>query len=111
MARYGLLIDYEYCTGCHTCEVACKMEHEIPVGQWGIKLAEIGPWQISAEKWQLSYIPVPTEQCNLCGQRVAAGKKPACVQHCQADVMRFGPVEELAKQLAEKPRQVLFAPR
>lgn len=23
MARYGLLIDYAYCTGCHTCEIAC----------------------------------------------------------------------------------------
>jgi len=26
MARspeFGLLIDYEYCTGCHTCQVAC----------------------------------------------------------------------------------------
>ena len=22
--EYGLLIDYEFCTGCHTCEVACK---------------------------------------------------------------------------------------
>ncbi|MFC1640021.1 4Fe-4S binding protein [Gemmatimonadota bacterium] len=21
--EYGLLIDYEYCTGCHACEVAC----------------------------------------------------------------------------------------
>lgn len=23
---YGLLIDYDYCTGCHSCETACKME-------------------------------------------------------------------------------------
>lgn len=22
--RSGLLIDYKYCTGCHTCEVACQ---------------------------------------------------------------------------------------
>jgi len=44
MARNGLLIDYEYCTGCHTCEVACKQELDLPVGKWGIKLLEDGPW-------------------------------------------------------------------
>lgn len=49
MARHGLLIDYQYCTGCHSCEVACQMEHKLPVDQWGIKLTEIGPWQITAE--------------------------------------------------------------
>ena len=24
---YGLLINYEFCTGCHSCEVSCQMEH------------------------------------------------------------------------------------
>ena len=27
--EYGLLIDYEYCSGCHACETACKMEHDL----------------------------------------------------------------------------------
>lgn len=111
MARLGLLIDYEYCTGCHTCEVACQMEKGLPANQWGIKLAEIGPWQIRDDKWQYAYIPVPTEQCNLCGKRVAAGKDPACVHHCQAAVMKFGPVEELAREMEGKSHMVLFAPK
>ncbi len=111
MARGGLLIDYEYCSGCHVCEVACSKEHNIPVGKFGIKLAEIGPWNISGDKWQLTYIPVPTELCNLCAERVAAGKKPSCVHHCQAQVISYGPVEELAKKLADKSHQVLFVPK
>ena len=24
--KYGLLIDYTWCTGCHSCEIACKVE-------------------------------------------------------------------------------------
>ena len=111
MARYGLLIDYEYCTGCHTCEVACQMEHNLPVGQFGIKLAEIGPWQIEGDQWQYDYIPTPTEQCNLCGERVAKGKLPTCVQHCQAAVMKFGPVNQLVKEMENKGHMVLFAPK
>lgn len=111
MARYGLLIDYEYCTGCHTCEIACQTEHNLPLDQWGIKIAEIGPWQITDNKWQYTYIPVPAELCNLCGERVAKGKQPTCVKHCQAAVMKFGLVEELVKEMEAKSHMVLFAPK
>lgn len=45
MTEYGMLIDYEWCTGCHSCETACQMEHHLPVGQFGIKLNEIGPFE------------------------------------------------------------------
>jgi anaerobic dimethyl sulfoxide reductase subunit B (iron-sulfur subunit) len=106
---YGLLIDYDWCTGCHSCEVACQMERGLPVGQWGIKLAELGPWEYAPEVWQLSYVPLPTDQCNLCAARVALGKKPSCVQHCQAKCIEYGPVVELAKKLSDHPKQVLFA--
>ena len=111
MERYGLLINYEYCTGCHSCEVACKQEHNIPVGKWGIKISEIGPWQISKNKWQLSYIPVPTDLCTLCKSRTKKGKLPACVHNCNAAVMKYGPVEELAKEMIGSNRMVLFAPK
>jgi len=48
--------------------------------------------------------------CTLCGTRVAEGKKPACVQHCQAQVMEYGEVEELSKKMVNKRKMVLFAP-
>lgn len=32
--RYGFVIDQRTCIGCHACTVACKVEHEIPVGQF-----------------------------------------------------------------------------
>jgi Fe-S-cluster-containing dehydrogenase component/formate-dependent nitrite reductase membrane component NrfD len=30
--RYGFVIDHNRCIGCHACTVACKQEHDIPVG-------------------------------------------------------------------------------
>lgn len=111
MSRYGILIDYEYCTGCHTCEIACKKELKLPKGQWGIKVAQVGPWDIDESTVQYDFIPIPTKQCDLCEDRVAAGKQPSCVQHCQSACMKFGKVEDLAKELADKPRQVLFVPK
>ena len=109
---YGLLINYEYCTGCMTCEMACAVEHDIPVGQYGIKMEEVGPWQIDKKNWQLDYVPIPTDMCDLCAERVGKGKKPTCVKHCQAFCMEYGPVEELAQKMATaKTKQVLFVPK
>jgi anaerobic dimethyl sulfoxide reductase subunit B (iron-sulfur subunit) len=111
MAEYGLLIDYEFCSGCHSCEVACKEEHGFPVGKHGIRLYDDGPWQIDNHKTNWNKIPVPTDLCDLCAERTAAGKKPTCVHHCLADVMRFGTIDELAQELKKKGKQVLFVPR
>lgn len=36
----GLLIDYQWCTGCHSCEMACRKEHGLPDDEYGIKLTE-----------------------------------------------------------------------
>lgn len=30
--RYGFVIDQDRCIGCHACTVACKDEHDVPVG-------------------------------------------------------------------------------
>lgn len=109
MDKYGILIDYNWCTGCHTCEVACQMELGLPVGQYGIKIAELGPWEYAPETWQLSYVPMPTDQCTLCTERVKLGKEPSCVQHCQAKCLIYGPLDELSKKLADHPKQALYA--
>lgn len=108
MAR-GLLIDTEWCSGCHSCEMACQMEHGLPVGETGIVVNQIGPWGTSGGAWQLSYAPVTTIQCDGCAQRVRAGKLPTCVQHCQARCMEYGPIEELSAKMGAASRKVLLA--
>lgn len=32
MTRYAFLIDQDTCIGCHACTVACKAEHDVPLG-------------------------------------------------------------------------------
>ena len=56
-------------------------------------------------------MPVPTDLCDLCASRTEKGKLPAFVHNCYTGVMQYGPVEELARELEKKPRQVLFVPR
>lgn len=108
-SRKGLLIQYEYCTGCHTCEVACKQEHNYPVGIGGIHLNEIITQK--PDKIRIDYLPFTTEFCDLCANRVSKGEKPACVKHCQAAIMWYGTAEELAKLAEDKPRSVIMMPK
>ncbi len=103
----AILIDYQFCTGCHVCEVACKKEHKLDEGQFGIRVFQDGPRQKPDGKWELNYIPVPTELCDLCAERTATGKKPRCVHHCQSLVMSYGTVEELSQKM-DKGKLVLF---
>lgn len=109
MARNGLLIEYEYCTGCHACEVACKQEHNYPVGIGGLNVNEF--ITDNQGKIQIDYVPFPTRFCDLCAERTKRGEPPACVKHCQAAIMWHGPVGTLTKLMENKPRSVIFAPR
>ena len=87
----GIIIQYDFCTGCHACEVACKKERGLG-------------------RWDYFFLPAPTDLCNLCEERVEAGKLPACVHNCQAKVMEYGDVEQLAKKMTYIKKCVLFAP-
>ncbi len=109
MDGYGLFIDYEFCTGCHACELACKQINDLPYNQWGIQVLEMRT--LVGEKIVIDYVPVPTDLCTLCPGLVQEGAVPFCVHHCQAKVMEFGPLQELAGRLGRKPKTVLWAPR
>ncbi len=44
--QYGFVIDQTLCIGCHACTVACKTEHDVPLGvnrTW-VKYIEKGTW-------------------------------------------------------------------
>jgi Fe-S-cluster-containing dehydrogenase component len=108
--RYGLLIDYEYCTGCYACQVACAQEYKWPAGMSGMKVIEVVQ-NLPRDKAYLAYLPFPTELCTLCQSRTKKGLEPACVKHCMAACIKFGQLEELAQEMRKKPRMVLWAPR
>ena len=105
MARYAMAIAYDYCTGCHTCEVSCKMENNIPLGQWGIKINEVGPWEYGNGKWQDDCIPAPTKQCTKCVARLDRGKKPLCVHNCYTNCMKFGLLQEVLKEIDDEEKK------
>ena len=108
----GILVNYEYCTACHSCEVACKKYLKLPEGEFGIKLAEIGPYEYQGkhepDKVEWCFVPVLTKACDMCVPRTEKGKMPMCVQHCQAWCMYYGEVENLVSKIEEGTRWTLL---
>ena len=61
MPNYGFAIDLRKCIGCHACTIACKSEHDIPVGAnrcW-VKTVEKGSFPLT----QRLFLPVLCNQC------------------------------------------------
>lgn len=59
--RYGFLIDHHACIGCHACTVACKAEHNVPVGEFRtwVKYIEEGEFPNSRRRFAVL-------RCNHC---------------------------------------------
>ena len=110
MSKNGLMIHYDYCTGCQSCAVACQQEHDFPVGKSGIKVTEY-VYEAQKKPVAIDFLPFVTELCDLCINRCTKGEEPACVKHCQAACMFYGSLDELTYHMEKLPRSVLYAPR
>ena len=61
VTRLGFLLDSDSCIGCHACTVACKSEHDVPLGvnrTW-VKYIETGTFPDVARKFSVM-------RCNQC---------------------------------------------
>ncbi|MDP6907006.1 MAG: 4Fe-4S dicluster domain-containing protein [Candidatus Thalassarchaeaceae archaeon] len=61
MVNYGFVIDNRTCIGCHACTVACKSEHDVPIGvnRTHVKYIETGTYPDSSREFSV-------HRCNHC---------------------------------------------
>jgi hypothetical protein len=108
--EFGLLIDCEYGTGCHTCQVACAQEYGWPAGMGGIRVNEIV--QQLPERKSLPDLPALSDRAlhpvpAPHQERTPAGLRPALHGGC----MQYGRIEDLAREMTKKPGMVLWVPK
>jgi Fe-S-cluster-containing dehydrogenase component len=72
--KLALSIKTETCVGCYACEIACKQEHNLPVGPRLISVHPEEPRQIDG-KPQLRY------RVDYCQQCISAPCQTACPQN------------------------------
>jgi anaerobic selenocysteine-containing dehydrogenase/Fe-S-cluster-containing dehydrogenase component len=66
--RLALMIDLERCTGCKSCEAACKQEHRLGPGAYRNKVV----WASGLEEAGLAFLTLTCQHC----------ERPACVRAC-----------------------------
>lgn len=76
----------DYCVGCRYCEIACPFN--VPKFEWAKNTPQI-------------------VKCELCRQRLAENKEPACTEVCPRHAVIFGKREEL---LLEAKRRIAAEP-
>ena len=61
MVNFGFVIDNRTCIGCHACTVACKSEHDVPIGvnRTHVKYIEKGSYPNSTREFSV-------HRCNHC---------------------------------------------
>lgn len=70
MARYGMVIDPNRCSGCSACAMACKAQHGTPPGVWWSKVLTKETGEYPAAR--IFFVPVLCMQC----------ENPPCVEVC-----------------------------
>lgn len=62
MPKYAMAIDLESCIGCHACTIACKSEHDIPIGVWRCWVKEVEKGVFPNTRRE--FLPVLCNQCD-----------------------------------------------
>jgi len=101
--RRGLVVNLERCIGCFACEVACKQEHNLPEGEKGISVETLGPYKVNGEL-AMDFVPLVTDKCDLCRDRVTTGKRPFCVEICPTQALALYDEEQILRLLRTGPR-------
>lgn len=91
MSRYALVIDVDHCTGCKGCEIACKNENNIPLGERWNRLLLCGPYGKYPDLSQY-YLPTHCQQC---------GNAP-CVEVCPTEASYRDPETNIVLVNKEK---------
>ena len=115
--EYALIVNTKDCVGCNACEVACKQEHNLPVGPRWIRVYPDSPREIEG-KLQLRYIVTHCMHCSrpsckdacsmeaitkredgivLIDEELCTGCKE-CIEACPLGVMQFDEEKEVAQK-------------
>lgn len=76
MVKQSMVFRRNLCLGCQACEIACKQEHDIPVGPRWIRVFKVGPEKTNG-RLRLSFRQV---RCMHCG-------KPLCLEACPTNAI------------------------
>jgi molybdopterin-containing oxidoreductase family iron-sulfur binding subunit len=101
-----VMMDYHRCIGCRYCMAGC------PFGARSLNWRDPRGKDENGEpfiKEMNKEFPTRTrgvvEKCNFCAERLAVGKRPACVEACKNNEMYFGDMEDPESEVRKVLRE------
>lgn len=77
--KLGFMVDLDRCIGCKACEVACKAENEVPLGQWRLRVKYVDSGIFPEAR--RSFTPM---RCNHC-------ENAPCERVCPVSALHYLP--------------------
>lgn len=59
IGKAGMLLDLDRCVGCHSCSVSCKTEHEVPLGNFRMRVR----YMETPDSKKIAFAPLMCMQC------------------------------------------------
>mgnify|MGYP001821281930 FL=1 len=79
MTRLAFFFDSSTCSGCKTCQVACKDKNDLPIGQLWRRVYEVtgGGWEKEGTRWKQDVFAYNLSlSCNHCADPICASNCP-----------------------------------
>jgi anaerobic dimethyl sulfoxide reductase subunit B (iron-sulfur subunit) len=83
VSQYAFVVNSDACSGCKTCQVACKDKNDLPIGLHWRKVYEVtsGDWRRQGDAWEATVAAYNlSTTCHHC-------LNPVCIPCCQADAI------------------------
>lgn len=97
MEQPGMRVDLDRCIGCHACSVACKTEHNVPLGVFPMRVR----WLPRPDRPSQAFIPVfDALHCDMGRNRRSVGLPPACAAACPTGALLLGDLKDPADPVA-----------
>ena len=117
MSQKNIFVDIQYCIGCRACEVACKQEHDIPVGIKWINVVKVGPRMVGG-RLRMDFVPMKCKHCSkapcigACPEKAISRRSDgivlidpelcigcmSCVESCPFTVIQLNPKTQIAEK-------------
>lgn len=96
MDEKTILVDLQRCTGCWTCALACKVGNRLDDKEFWLTVRTEGSGEgidRPAGAWpnlHMSWMPLWSQRCIKCPDRLASGALPYCVNSCPNGALHIG---------------------
>jgi len=104
----GMLVDLDFCTGCFSCQTACREVDHYSYDETWMQVVRRGPVLVDG-KLRLYHLLAPSlDKCANCLEEDAA---PLCAKVCMASALFVAPLEELIPMLGTKNAMLISQKR